>query len=169
MSTEQAPRSALAGFIAVELAYLAAAHIVGGPPWTVVGMLAFVAPLVTGLRRASLALLLPSLTWLVLFRVTGNRELFFPFTMYVAAYLAVSLAERDARLGVAGGSFVVATFLGIRVLQRATVPVLAVECVVAAAILAAVVAARAMLRKQQATDAMIVAGASLLAYAGLAL
>ena len=90
MTTDQAPRPGLplAGFIAVELAYLAIAHIWGGPPWTVVGMLAFVAPLVTGLRRASLVLLVPSLAWLVLFRVTGNRELFFPFAMYVAAFLA---------------------------------------------------------------------------------
>lgn len=171
MSTEQAPRPGLpmAGFIAVELAYLTAAHAWGGPPWTVVGMLAFVAPLVTGLRRASLVLLVPSLAWLVLFRVTGNRELFFPFAMYVAAFLAVSLTQRDARLGAAGGGFVVATFLVIRILQGATVPVLVVECVVAAAILAAVVAARATLRRQPVSDAAIVAGASLLAYAGLAL
>ena len=171
MTTDQAPRPGLplAGFIAVELAYLAIAHIWGGPPWTVVGMLAFVAPLVTGLRRASLVLLVPSLAWLVLFRVTGNRELFFPFAMYVAAFLSVSLAARDARLGAAGGGFVVIVFLAIRVLQRATVPVLAVECVVAVAILAAVVAARATLRRQPASDAAIVAGASLAAYAGLAL
>lgn len=171
MNTGQAPRTVptMAGFLAVELAYLAAAHVLGGPPWTVVGMLAFVAPMITGFRHASLWTLLPSVVWLVLFRATGDRELFFPFAMSVAAALAVTLAERDVRLGAAGGGFVVAVFLAIRILQQATFRVLVVEMIVAAVILAAVVAARATRQRRPVTDVAIVAAASLLAYAGLAL
>ena len=70
-----------------------------------------------------------------------------------------------------------AAFLVVRVLQRAGPRVLAVESVVAVAILALVLAAAARLRRGRVAngvadwvgDAVIVAGASLAAYAGLAL
>lgn len=171
MSGRETRRTVLpaSAFLAIEVAFLAATHVLGGPPWTVVGMLAFLAPMATGFRTASLLLLAPSLAWLALFHVTGNRELFFPFAMHVAAFLAVSLAARDPRLGAVGGGLVVAVFLAIRILQRATLQVLTVELVVAAAILAAVLAALVMLRRRSATDMALVVAAALLAYAGLAL
>lgn len=171
MSGPETPRTVppQAAFLAVEVAYLAATHVLGGPPWTVVGMFGFLAPAATGFRPAALLPLAPSLAWLVLFRITGNRELFFPFAMSVAASVAVSLAARDTRLGAVGGGLVVAVFLAIRILEQATRQVLMVELVVAAAILGAVVAALATLRRRPAMDAGLVVAAGLLAYAGLAL
>jgi len=196
-----------AGFIAVELLFLAAAHAYGGPAWVVIGVLAFCGQAVAGVRLASLAILVPALGWLALSRGTGNRELFFPYCIYLASHVAVALtprvagaeaprvagaeaprsflaAPRSFRAAIsrsfraaAGGGLVVATFLAVRVLQRAGPRVLAVESIVAVAILAVVLAAAARLRRGGGAsgvadwvgDAVIVVGASLAAYAGLAL
>jgi hypothetical protein len=189
-----------AGFIAVELLFLAAAHAYGGPAWVVIGVLAFCGQAAAGVRLAPLAILVPALGWLALSRGTGNRELFFPYCMYLASHVAVALTPRSANVAAprsfraeslrssraaaprsfraaAGGGLVVAAFLVVRVLQRAGPRVLAVESVVAVAILALVLAAAARLRRGRVAngvadwvgDAVIVAGASLAAYAGLAL
>jgi hypothetical protein len=189
-----------AGFIAVELLFLAAAHAFGGPAWVVIGVLAFCGQAAAGVRLAPLAILVPALGWLALARGTGNRELFFPYCMYLASHVAVVLTPRVAcaeapRVACAeaprslraamqrsfraalGGGLVVAAFLAVRVLQRAGLGVLAVEFVVAVAILAVVLAAAARLRHGGGAngvaawvgDAAIVVGASLAAYAGLAL
>ena len=155
-----------AGFIAVELLFLAAAHAYGGPAWVVIGVLAFCGQAVAGVRLASLAILVPALGWLALSRGTGNRELFFPYCIYLASHVAVALTPRVAGAeaprvagaeaprsflaapwsfraaisrsfrAAAGGGLVVATFLAVRVLQRAGPRVLAVESIVAVAILA---------------------------------
>ena len=161
-------------FIVVEVLFLAIAHFYGGPPWAIVGMVAFIAQIVTqtfnGFRTDALALVVPSLLWLAFFRATGNRELFFPYTMYLAIGVAVRAAERSSWLGLGGGGLVVAVFMIIRVLQNATSRVLAVELAIAAAILAFALAAHAWSRTQTTTrDAAIVAVSSLLAYASLAL
>ena len=166
-----------AGFIAVELLFLAAAHVYGGPPWVAIGVLAFLGQAAAGTRIASLATLVPALAWLALARVTGDRELFFPYCMHLASHVAVALAPRSLRVAAAGGGLLVAAFLAIRVLQRAGPRVLAVETVVALAILAMVLVAAAQVRRraaaggglQGAANAAIVVAASLLAYAGLAL
>ena len=101
--------------------------------------------------------------------LTGNRELFFPYTMYLAAQVALLLADRKLWRGVLGGGCVVAAFLVIRTLQSATTRVLAVELVVAAAVLGvAVVASRACPRGIGPRSA-IAGVASLLAFAGLAI
>jgi len=161
-------------FIVVEVLFLAIAHVYGGTPWAIVGMIAFMAQIFTqvfsGIRPESLLLVVPSLIWLVLFRVTGNRELFFPYTMFLATGVAVRAVERSPWLGMLGGGAVVTAFMVIRVLQNATTRVLAVELVIAAAILACAVAARSMSERQAILrDAAIVAVSSLLAYASLAL
>jgi hypothetical protein len=125
-------------FIVVEVLFLAIAHVYGGTPWAIVGMIAFMAQIFTqvfsGIRPESLLLVVPSLIWLVLFRVTGNRELFFPYTMFLATGVAVRAVERSPWLGMLGGGAVVTAFMVIRVLQNATTRVLAVELVIAAAI-----------------------------------
>jgi hypothetical protein len=198
----------IAGFIAVELLFLAAAHAYGGPAWVVIGVLAFCGQAAAGVRLAPLAILVPALGWLALSRGTGNRELFFPYCIYLASHVAVALTPRVARAeaprvagaqaprvagaeaprsfgaslsrsfrAALGGGLVVAAFLAVRVLQRAGPRVLAVESIVAVAILAVVLAAAARLRRGGGTngvadwvgDAVIVVGASLAAYAGLAL
>jgi hypothetical protein len=165
-------------FIIVELLFLAVAHIFGGPPWTVIGALAVVAQTLGGIRIESLALVVPSLAWLALSHATGNRELFFPYTMYLASCVALRATERTPWLAPLGGAAIVAAFMVIRILQQATVRVLAVEFVVAAAILALVVVAGSGSRRDGvhvtsyarfAWQAAIVVIASLLAYASLAI
>lgn len=156
-------------FIVVEAAFLALAHLLGGPPWTVVGGVAILTLMLGGIRTGSLALMVPGLVWLVLSHVTGNRELFFPYSMYLASCVMVSVAERASLLGPIAGGLVVAVFMAIRILQQATIRVLAVELAVAAAILTLAIAARSWSRRHDGWDLAIVAASSLLAYASLAL
>jgi hypothetical protein len=169
-------------FIIVELLFLAVTLMFGGPPWTVIGAIAVVAQTLGGIRIESLALVVPSLAWLALSHATGNRELFFPYTMYLASCVALwnsqRATQRAAWLGPLGGAAIVAAFMVIRILQQATVRVLAVEFVVAAAILALVVVAGSWSRRRVAHvapaahfawQAAIVAASSLLAYASLAI
>jgi len=165
-------------FIIVELLFLAATNIFGGPPWTVIGALAVVLLALGGIRIESLALMVPSLAWLALSHATGNRELFFPYTMYLASCVALRDSQRAAWLGPLGGAAIVAAFMVIRILQQATLRVLAVEFVVAAAIFALVVVAGSWSRRRVAhvappahfgCRAAIVAASSLLAYASLAI
>jgi len=169
-------------FIIVELLFLAVAHIFGGPPWAVIGALAVVLLSLGGIRIGSLALMVPSLAWLVLSHATGNRELFFPYTMYLASCVALRDSQRSTQLttwlGPFGGALIVAAFMVIRILQQATVRVLVVAFVIAAAILALVVVTGSWSRRRVghvapathlAWRAAIVAVSSLLAYASLAI
>lgn len=166
-------------FIIVELLFLAITHFFGGPPWTVIGVIAVVAQTLGGVRIDSLALVVPSLAWLALSHATGNRELFFPYTMYLASCVTLwdsqRATQRAAGLGPLGGAAIVAAFMVIRILQQATARVLTVEFVVAAAILALVLVARSWSRRPgvhvtpYARQAAIVVTSSLLAYASLAI
>lgn len=156
------------GFIVGEIVFLAVAHACGGPPWTIVAMVAFIALAFSGPWVSTLALLAPGLLWLALFQFTGNRELFFPYAMHLAAVVACRVGGGPGRR-LAGGGVVIAAFLAIRVAQQATPLVLAVELAVAAAILAATVVVRSRLLPHLGVEAAIVATAGLAAYAGLAL
>ena len=165
-------------FIVVELIFLAVTHVFGGPPWAVIGAIAVVLLALGGIRIESLALMVPSLVWLGLSHATGNRELLFPYTMYLASCVALRATERTPWLGPLGGAAIVAAFMVIRILQQATVRVLVVEFVVAAAILALVVVAGSGIRRRLAhvapptnfaCRAAIVVASSLLAYASLAI
>ncbi len=157
------------GFVVGEVVFLAVAQLVGGPPWTLVGGAAFVLLAFTGPRLGTLLIATPSLAWLGASVATGNRELFFPYAMQLAAVVLCRLCDRGAAWGFGGGGLVAAAFLAIRVAQQATPRVLAVECAVAAAILAGAALARARWPQGGAIDAAIVAASALLAYAGLAL
>ena len=162
-------------FIVVELAFLALTHRFGGPPWTVIGVVAIVAQMLGGVSIGSLALVLPSLCWLGLAHATGNRELFFPYTMYLASCVALRGFDRSGSTALLGGGAIVGVFMIIRILQQATPRVLTVEFAVAAAILALVLNAEAWSRRHAARAAghawraAIVAASSLLAYASLVL
>jgi hypothetical protein len=169
-------------FIIVELLFLAVTHMFGGPPWTVIGAIAVVAQSLGGARFESLAFVMPSLAWLALSHATGNRELFFPYAMYLASCVALrdsqQATQRMAWLGPLSGAAIIAAFMVIRILQQATVRVLAVEFVVAAAILALVVVAGswslgrvapAAPAARYACRAAIIVAASLVAYASLAI
>ena len=164
--------------IIIELIFLAVAHCFGGPPWTVIGAVAVVLLALGGIRIESLGVMVPSLAWLGLSHATGNRELFFPYTMYLASCVALQDSQRAAWLGPLGGAAIVAAFMVIRILQQATVRVLVVEFVIAVAILALVVVAGSWSRRRLAHvapatlfgwRAAIVAASSLLAYASLAI
>ena len=151
------------------MSFLAAAQIVGGPPWTLVGGVVFGLLAFAGPSIQSLLLAVPSLAWLAASVATGDRELFFPYAMQLAAVALCGLAKRCPAWGLAGGGLVAAAFLAVRVAQQATPRVLAVEGAVAAAILAAAAVACARCPRTAATDAIIVAASALLASVGLAL
>jgi hypothetical protein len=156
-------------FMLVELAFLAAAHLLGGPPWVALGVLAMIGQVAADFRLGPLVGLLPAAGWLVAHPLTGNRELFFPYAIALAAHLAGQFIDRGRPAAAAAGGVVAVAFLGIRVVQAATASVLAVEAAVAAAILALVVAALPAAVTRPWGGVVIAAVASLLAYAGLAL
>lgn len=159
-----------ASFIAAELLFLTLTTLAGGPSWTLLGMIAVVAIAIADLRLAAILRLAPALVWLGLFRFTGNRELFFPYAMFLASHLALMLATAWNRtIGLAGGGLIVAAFMTIRGVERATGNVLAVELAVAVGILMLVFATRSMTRTSPTGDTLISVAASLLAYASLAL
>lgn len=168
-------------FIALEILFLAATQIWGGWPWTAISATAIGVLAVVDLRPASLAMVAPSLVWLALFRSTGNRELFFPFTIHLASLVALRLGRENLWRGMASGGLIGGLFLVIRALQQASVKVLGVESVVTALILGLVVATLPVIRRRDAVvvgegvvgggvvGGGVVALASLLAYASLAL
>jgi hypothetical protein len=172
-------RGSTATFIALEILCLAATQGWGGWPWTAIGATAIGMLAVVDLRPASLAMVVPSLVWLALFRATGNRELFFPFTIHLASLVALCLGRENLWRGMAGGGLIGSMFLVIRALQQASVKVLGVESVVTALILGLVVATLPAIRGRDAVGGGLVGGgvvgggvvvlASLLAYASLAL
>lgn len=135
----------VAAFIVVEVAMLAVAHAFGGPAWAAVTAVACVAHVIAGFQPAALVAALPAVGWLAAARLTGNRELFFPYSMLLAAsaLLAAPAARSAAGMAAAGG--VVAAFLAARVAQQATGRVLAIEVAAAGVVLAAAVAARSRL------------------------
>ncbi len=164
-----APRRPVAGFIAAEIVFLVGAHLLGGPPWVAIGVLACVMQVVGDFRLRPLLGIAPALAWAAMHHVTGNRELFFPYSMYLAAHIASQFAGRGWIGSATAGATVVVAFLGIRAVQDATARVLAVEFAVALAILAAVVFSLMATEKRPGAAVVVAALASLAAYAGLAL
>lgn len=163
------PRIPFAAFVVIELLFLLVTQVWGGWPWTMIGVAAICLQALVDVRPAALAMVAPSLVWLALFRATGNRELFFPFTMYLASLLSLRLAGARVWQGIAGGGLVVAVFLAIRASQQASLKVLGVELGVAAVILALVLASTPVIRGRESAAGGVVVLASLLAWASLAL
>jgi predicted GNAT family N-acyltransferase len=166
---EAASRPPVVAFITVELAFLAAAHLLGGPPWVAIGVLTLAGQVAADFRLKPLVGLLPAACWLAAHQLTGNRELFFPYAMALGAHLAGQFASRGRVSAAVAGGLVTAAFLAIRVGQAATAKVLAVEAAVAAVILVATVAVLPVAIKRPWGRVIVVAVASLLAYLGLAL
>lgn len=163
--------------IFTEVAFLTAAQLWGGPPWTVVTAVAIVLQSASGLTAAGLSRMAIAFGWLALSVITDNRELFFCFTMTLAAQAATLASVPQWRRGSLAGGLVIAAFLAFRVAQAATAPVLAVEAIVALAILTAVLLAHRLaaptakhnpVAGELLTTAIVVAAAAA-AYAGLAL
>ena len=162
-------RPPVAAFIGAQLTFLAAAHFLGGPPWVALGVLAFAAQVAADFRLRPLVGLVPAACWMAAHQLTGNRELFFPYAMALAAHLACQFSGRGRVAAALAGGLLVAAFLAIRVMQAATAKVLAVELAVAAAILAAVVAVLPAAVKRPWGAMAVTILASLAAYAGLTL
>ena len=168
----QSPRLSavsLAGFIGGELLFLGLTQAYGGQAWAILCLLAILPLFLTDFRIASLSSVAPSLSWLALFYATGNRELFFPYCMYLATAIALLLSRRTLWLGGVGGGTLIVAFMTVRILQQATLRVLAVELAAAVVILAAAITTDAYSRKTAVSRAAIAALASVLAYAALAL
>lgn len=156
-------------FISLELIFLATAHGLGGPAWTGLGVIACIAMSLAGTNPGPLAVLLPGLAWAAAFRLTGDRELYFPYAMYLAAAVASLLPLHRFRSAAVGGGAVVAAFLVIRIWQGASGRVLAVETVAAVAILAIALAARSRAGERLLARAWMPLACSLLAFACLSL
>lgn len=108
-----------------------------------------------------------SLLWLLAFVMTGDRRLFFPFTMQFAVQALGYWSLRSQVLGVIAAVGVVGLFSVIRLIQSATLIVLLVEVIVAGV---AVWASWAYLRRGSNTQIrrLVAAGiGSVLAFAGL--
>ena len=106
------------------------------------------------------AMLVIGLFWLWLFHVTGDRRLFFPYSMQFAAYVGCVNRRDAAKLA--------AVFLAIRVWQGAPAGVLGVEAVVSLAVTSFVVTAHGPRLRGVAVRVLGGAIGSGLAYAGLA-
>lgn len=156
------------GFVASQLAFLAAVHVLGGPPWVALGTIACIAQVIADFRLVALAGILPALFWPVTHHFSGDRELFFPYAMHLAAHVVGQFGGRGRLPAATAGVVVVTAFLAIRRLERAGPRVLAVEAAVAAVILAAVVAVRPVAARRPWMATLVAALAAAAAYVGLA-
>lgn len=149
---------------------LVLALCIGDRYWATICLVALVFQvLIEPQATTTIAGIAPCFLWLVVFRVNGNRELFFPFSAYLAAYTSLLLANRILLLGVFGGGTVLGAFAGIRAMQSATKDILGVELTVAGAIMTLVLAAYSSSPRNSAARIVISILASLLAYAALAI
>lgn len=123
-------------------------------------------PLWGGLRDAKdlLAISFLSLFWLGAFAASGDRRLFFPFTIQFAMQLACLEMDRSILRAVLGAVWIVAVFSAVRLVQSAPLIVLLVELVVAAV---AIAVALAVHREGWGNRGLAAAIASLLAFVGL--
>ena len=153
----------------ISAALLTAAGILGGLPAGLLCAIALAAQCSSNCPAGGWGLIGGSLSWLVLAQVTHNRELFFPYTMLLAAVACVHLCGRRLLIGSLAGGTVLAAFFILRILQKATAKVLLVEFIVAVAILAAVIVVSSKSTRTASIRAAIAVAASLLAYLSLSL
>jgi hypothetical protein len=101
----------------------------GGWPWAVIALATFCFVR----NESALGVAAIGLFWLALFHLTGDRRLFFPFSIQFALQAAFSR-------GIFASASIVAIFLTIRVAQGASASVLGVEILVAAVVVGASIA-----------------------------
>lgn len=63
--------------------FVAVAYVAGGWEWAVIGALAFAAWWRFGSGRGAIPFSMVSGAWLLLFAISGDRRLFFPYTMQI--------------------------------------------------------------------------------------
>lgn len=127
--------------ILFEILFVSITTAFGGPSWTIASLLSFVlgashvnAPHASIRRWLILTGL--SLAWLAASKATHNRELFFPFSMHLAACAWIAVASHGWWVGLAAATAQTTVFLLIRAAEAATPTVLSFEAVVAAAVIA---------------------------------
>lgn len=140
----------------------------GGVPWLALCLVAVVVQLFSrAANLSSLITLTPAFLWIGVHNVTANRELFFPYGMYLATHTALLFARQNVWLGTLSGLSVVLAFLVVRILQAAPVPVLILEFGIALAILEVAMLTYLPTRRSPLWHLLISAMASLLALASL--
>jgi hypothetical protein len=165
----QAPRFSTATQSVFVLCILATALFFGGVAWAQVFLTAIVLRSRPEFRGERLLLMACSLIWLAIFRWMFVRQLFFPYTMHLAACVVLFGSDFDKWRGYIKGMIIVAVFIAIRFLQGATNRVLSIELIVAVVILASAIGFYQLTPKNAASRAMVVVLSSLAAVAGLAI
>ena len=141
----------------------------GGVAWAQVFLTAIVLQSRPESRAERLLLMACSLVWLVIFRWILVRQVFFPYTLHLAACVVLFGSDYNKWRGYIQGMIVVAVFIAIRFLQGATNRVLIIELIVAAVILASANGLYQLTPKNAASRAILVVLSSLAAVAGLAI
>jgi hypothetical protein len=165
----QAPRFSTATQSVFVLCILATSLFLGGVPWAQVFLTANFLQSRPESRDERLLLMACSLVWLVIFRWILVRQVFFPYTLHLAACVLLFESDYNKCRGSIQGMTVVAVFIAIRFLQGATNRVLKIELIVAAVILASANGFYQLTPKNAASRAIVVVLSSLAAVAGLAI
>ena len=157
-------------FAAVAIVLFSVVLYFGGWPWGAVCLASMVAQSVVDPRVGStLVAIVPSLLWLALSLRLDNRELFFPFTMLLATYVALLFIDRGFLTSLLMGNLIVAGFTAIRLIQDVTMSVLFLELAVSTGILVIAILVTRTLPQNAIVRGFVAAWASLLAFAGLIL
>jgi hypothetical protein len=164
----QAPRLSTATQSVFVLCILATALFLGGVAWAQVFLTAIVLRSRPEFRDERLLLMAGSLIWLAIFRWILVRQLFFPYTMHLAACAVLFASSEEMWRGYVRGLIVVAVFIAVRFLQGATNRVLSIELIVAAFILASAICFYQLTPRNAVARVIVVVVASLSAVGGLA-
>lgn len=165
----QAPRFSTATQSVFVLCIVATTLFFGGVAWAQVFLTAIVLQSRPESRTERLLLMACSLVWLVIFRWILVRQVFFPYTLHLAACVVLFGSDHNKWREYIQGIIVVAVFIAIRFLQGATNRVLIIELIVAAVILASANVSYQLTPKNAASRAILVVLSSLAAVAGLAI
>ncbi len=149
---------------------LLAIWLVAGPEWFAVYLIAIYL-LDRSLSSVKLTLVatLPSLIWLGLSVATGNRELYFPFSIFLATQTGFAYSSADVWRGTVFSLFVLGGFLVVRSLQDASSTVLLLEFGVALTILQIALLMYLASRRGILTGITLAAIASVAGFVGLAI
>jgi hypothetical protein len=165
----QTPRFSATTQSVLVLFILATALLLGGVAWAQVFLTAIVLQSRPESRHERLLLMACSLVWLVIFRWILVRQVFFPYTLHLAACVVLFGSDYNKWRGYIQGMIVVAVFIAIRFLQGATNRVLIIELIVAAVILASAIGVYQLTPRNAAARTIVVVLSSLAAVAGLAI
>ncbi|GEM_PF-487235 len=148
---------------------VATALYFGGTAWAQIFLTAVIFRSRPDVRNERLLLMACSLIWLAICRWMIFRQLFFPYTMYLATCAVLFASDFGLWRAYIKGLIVVTVFIAIRFLQGATNRVLSIEFIVAAIILALAIYFYEMTPRNAVSRIIVVVAASLCAVGGLAI